>query len=286
MTILLTAAATHRRNLKNDKMRLRYIFAAVLSAASLMPANAVSVAQADSAYNAGNYEEAVRIYKEVAEQQGTSAPMLFNLGNAAYKAGDNGLAMLAYERAHRLDPRNKEINNNLQYLSNRIEDSNRAELKGKRIKVSPDDLSFFESVHKSVAREMKSDVWAWYAAMAFILLMASVAVYIFATNVAARKVGFFGSMIFIMFTALFLCFAWLAARQMDARDEGVVTEYKVELLKEPDEGAKPSSTPVNRGTKVRILDTENGSDGKPTWYKVRLNSDFVGWIKASGLEPV
>ncbi len=257
-----------------------------LLAAVAFQAFPLSVMEADSAYNTGRYGEAVEMYKSIIEKQGTSAEILFDLGNAAYRDGDNGLAMLSYQRAHRLDPRAKEINNNLRYLENRVSDANRAELKGKRANVAPDDLSFFSSVHNAVAREVPSDVWAVYAAMAFILLVASLGVYFFTSNVVARKVGFFGSLIFLVFTVAFLCFSFMAAWQFDRKDEGVVTAFKTELLTEPSEQAKASAPPLVRGTKLQVLDTEDGAGGKAEWYKVRLNSDYVGWIRVADFELI
>ena len=92
------------------------------------------VADADSAYNAKEYAKAISIYNELIEENGTSAPVLFNLGSAYYQAGDYGQAMLNYLRARRLDPGNEEINANLRYLQSRVEDANKAEQKGKHLK--------------------------------------------------------------------------------------------------------------------------------------------------------
>ena len=89
-----------------------------------------NVADADSAYNAKEYAKAISIYNELIEENGTSAPVLFNLGSAYYQAGDYGQAMLNYLRARRLDPGNEEINANLRYLQSRVEDANKAEQKG------------------------------------------------------------------------------------------------------------------------------------------------------------
>ena len=88
---------------------------------------AMTLADADSAYSRGDYQAAVDAYVDVMESQGYSAPLLFNLGNAAFKAGDWGLARLSYERARRLDPSSEAINNNLDYLASKIEDANKAE---------------------------------------------------------------------------------------------------------------------------------------------------------------
>ena len=102
-----------------------------------------NVADADSAYNAKEYAKAISIYNELIEENGTSAPVLFNLGSAYYQAGDYGQAMLNYLRARRLDPGNEEINANLRYLQSRVEDANKAEQKGKHLKAGTDEPSFF-----------------------------------------------------------------------------------------------------------------------------------------------
>ncbi|MBD5204426.1 MAG: tetratricopeptide repeat protein, partial [Bacteroidales bacterium] len=99
------------------------------------------VTQADSAYTAHNYERALALYKDVVREEGVSPQLLFNMGNAAFNAGDYGQAALAFERALRLQPGNKEIRNNLEFLRNKVEDANKAELKGKRAGVTPDDSS-------------------------------------------------------------------------------------------------------------------------------------------------
>lgn len=72
-------------------------------------------------YNLGNrlyaqkdYEGAVRAYEE-ALRAGPSAAAEYNLGNAQFKAGRVGRAILAYRRARALDPRDGDISANLAF---------------------------------------------------------------------------------------------------------------------------------------------------------------------------
>lgn len=247
---------------------------------------ACNVEEADSAYNRGDYDNAVECYVAVMESQGTSASLLFNLGNAYFKANNWGQAMLCYEQARRLDPSDAKINNNLDYLASRVEDANKAELKGKKYSVAPDEASFFESVHDIIAKNISSDVWAVFAAIAFVLFVAFLALYIFSSMVAARKVGFFSAIIFLGFSAVFLAFSFWADKAFRSRGEGVITAYKTELLTEPLDNSKPVATPLTRGTRMRIISEEVDSEGMVDWFKVRLNSDFTGWIKASDFSVI
>lgn len=102
--------------------------------------------------------------------------------------------------------------------------------------------------------------------------------------VAARKVGFFSSIVFLCFSLMFLYLSFASARAYDNREECVLVAYKAELLTEPDSNSKPSSMPLTRGTKMLLVSEEIDATGKVTWYKVRLNSDYVGWVKAADIE--
>lgn len=67
-------------------------------------------------YRDGKFEEARKRYVE-AVATGIQDPRLFyNLGNASYKAGQIGAAILWYERALKLAPRDEDILANLRFL--------------------------------------------------------------------------------------------------------------------------------------------------------------------------
>lgn len=260
----------------------------MIAVAAVLPAWAVDrLAEADSAYNAKNYEHAVSLYRAVIEEKGENAQLLFDLGNAYYQMGDYGGAMLSYLRAHRLDPSLPELNSNLRYLQSRVEDANKAEQKGKRLKVSADEPSFFSQVHTAVARNVHPDTWAWIAASFFILFVGCVAVYIFTRRVLWRKLGFFGGIASLGVSVIFLIFAIMGAAAFNNSDEGVVTAFKETLATEP--GKTPESghgAVLTRGSVVRIVSEESDADGNVSWYKVRLNSDYIGWLPASSLTPL
>ena len=243
---------------------------------------AQNVSEADSAYNRGDYKEAVQIYQEVAEDYGVSAPLLFNLGNAFMQDGDYGNAMLCYQRAKKLDPSNKRINGNIRYLVGKIEDANKAEQKGKRKKVTEDTPNFFQSVHSSIAQDTSSNVWAGWAAASFLLFSGCVCLYLFNSNVLMRKTGFFGGFILLGISIICLVCAYTGAAELQNKDYGIVLTYKAELQTEPSKNTKAGQNEgiLTRGTKVRIISEETDADGIVNWYKVRLNSDYIGWLKA------
>lgn len=257
-------------------------------AAVLVPALPVRgatdvLAEADSAYARGNFREALALWEAVGETQGISASLMFNMGNAAFQEGDFGHAMAWWQRARRLDPGNPEIEANINYLTGRVEDANKAEQKGKNLKVSPDELSFFGAIGQAINRDHTSDFWAGWGACSFILLLVCAALYIFSRNVPVRKGGFFVGLVCGAACVVFLVFAFSAAGEGSRTDSGVVTAFKVVLATEPGKES-PNGPVLTKGTLVRVVSEEQDAEGNATWRKVRLNSDYIGWLRAEDLE--
>lgn len=250
-----------------------------------MPSLAVTVSEADSAYLAGNYLEAIDIYNQVAQEYGVNASLLFNLGNAYMQQDDYGNAMLCYQKAKKLDPSNKRINNNLTYLSGKVEDANKAEQKGKRKKVTEDMPNFFQSIHTSVAENTSSNTWAGWAAATFLLFSGCVCLYLFNSNVLMRKTGFFGGFILLGISIICLVCAYSGAAASENHDYGIILSFKTPLMTEPTISADKEKNEgvLTRGTKIRIIAEETDAEGNVTWYKVRLNSDYIGWVEARDL---
>jgi len=64
-------------------------------------------------YEKGQYVPAAQAYEQLVGQGYADSALFYNLGNAYYKAGDQGRAILNYRRAQRLAPRDPDIEANL-----------------------------------------------------------------------------------------------------------------------------------------------------------------------------
>lgn len=250
-----------------------------------LPVGAASTALADSAYNKKNYAEAETLYSKILETEGPSAGLLYNLGNTYYRLGKDGEAMLCFERAKKLSPGDKMINQNLNFLRNKVLDANKGELRGKAGNLDPDPENFMMGIYNLIAVETQSNYWAVFAVMSFILFLGGLALYMFTPNVLARKTGFFSALTFFIFTVIFLIFAYLGAREYKRQDQVILTDFTTELLNEPKESGASVSTSLHKGTKLQILETQKGPDGEE-WLKVKLNSENVGWIKKKSAEVI
>lgn len=252
------------------------IFSLLLSA-SAFAADASLTAEADTAYSHGDYDKAFELYSKLADSKGASPELYFNMGNAAYKSGKNGLAVLYYLKAKRIDPSDSRVDGNLSFIRSYVDDVNNAELSGKGGNVSPDTPSLWDSVSGWVAVEHLSDTWALWAVVSFILFLAALASYFFSSNVIVKKIGFFGGIVCMAACGLFVAFALMAAEAYENDSRGVVIANKVTLYKSPDINSAAVGTPLHAGTEMSVLSQK--TDGADKWVQVRLNSSTSGWLE-------
>jgi tetratricopeptide (TPR) repeat protein len=94
---------------------IRYLLLAIGSFASVVPLSTDGTiwTAANQAYQKGKYEEAKVDYLQLVHAGQYSADLFYNLGNVWFKLGDQGRAILNYERALLLNPRLEEAESNL-----------------------------------------------------------------------------------------------------------------------------------------------------------------------------
>lgn len=80
------------------------VFSLLVGLASASPAE--SLQEANSQYSSGHYSEAAEQYAALADAGHKSGDVFYNLGNALYRDGRIGHAVLAWETALSLNPRN------------------------------------------------------------------------------------------------------------------------------------------------------------------------------------
>lgn len=81
------------------------------------PARAADIAtQAQEAYDAAKYDEALKLWFSAGKYDELSADTLYNIGNASYRSGSPGQAALYYRRALARDSGHQESRQNLRFL--------------------------------------------------------------------------------------------------------------------------------------------------------------------------
>lgn len=248
--------------------------------ASFSPAGALTIIeQADSAYMADDFTMAAALYNRVIDEEGTSAVIWYNLGNCYYRMGQPGKAIVAYERSLRLDPTNNDTRDNLAFVNDKIID--RPGEKG----------TFLGNALDAVANRAKSDTWAWLALIFFALTVTGVALYVFASGVALRKTGFFGSIVTICGTGIFIFLSFRAAAISLADDAAVIIAPSTILSTVPraPHDRSQEAMLLHEGTKVKIIDslkTTTPDSVISKWYDVEIDNTHRAWIDSNAVEKI
>jgi len=78
-------------------------------------------AAANKLYAEGKFADAATAYENILKTGVQSPALLFNAGNAEFKAGRLGKAIAAYRQAGQLEPRDAELNANLAFVRNQVQ---------------------------------------------------------------------------------------------------------------------------------------------------------------------
>lgn len=217
-------------------------------------------AKANADYAAGHFPAAIAGYESLVKSRQWNPSLFYDLGNAFFRVGDFGRAILNYERALALEPAQPEARANLQLAR----DQARAlELSGS-----------WTDAHLSF---LTRDQFAWLAAAAFWGAAAILSglyvskrrsvVWIFALFLsAAISVG-----------AAFAVYQFETGRA--GRDLAIVTGKSIQarLATAESAGAVLALPP---GSEIKILSTRGD------WTYAALPNDMRGWIPADSVEPV
>ena len=230
------------------------------SRADAQSAPETTFAQANAAYAAKNFPEAIKGYESLVKGGHWSASVFYDLGNAYFRNKDFGHAILNYERALALQPAQPEAQANLRF----VRDQSRA-------------LELTKSWPEEHLAFLTTTQYAWLAAAAF-----WGAAFVFAGLYFARRRA-----VVWIFTLVLLCaigagsvFAVSAFEEgIDGRDLAVVTQDKVQARLATAENAGTVLV-LPPGSEIRILSTRG------QWSYAALPNDLRGWIPANSAERV
>ena len=253
---------------KSPSATLVLVLTALLSVTSLTVA-AQTKQQADDLYAKEHYEEAAQIYESIIREQGVSTEIYYNLGNCYYKLDSVALSILNYERALMLDPSDGDTKANLALARGKTTD-----------KVTPPSEMFFVTWWRSLTNLMSINSWLVIAFVAFVLMLASILVYAFMSNISIRKAGFYG--------CLFMLFVTVVANLCALSQHHAIVNRHYAIIMSPAVTVKssPSDTStdlfiIHEGAKVEMLD-----QSMKEWCEVKLEEGKVGWVPVSVFEQI
>lgn len=239
-----------------------------LALAQTGPGPAETMLAANRQYEAGRYAEAITGYEALRESGVEHGDLYFNLGNAYFKQGDLGRAILNYRRAHRLNPRDPDIAANLDFARAQRQDQFDAPPEGLLVR----SIQTLENwLTLSEAALLALILW-W-----LLVFLAALAIVLPRWRRSLRPA--------LALVAFLLALGLVSNGNRLYRDwrspPAVVVAGAVDVTSGP--GSRQQyllEFELHAGTEVRLLET------RPGWRRVALPGDLQGWVPVDAVEPV
>ena len=250
-------------------MMKKFIYTIMFAALSLAVSAQTDKIAADSAYVKGDYKAAIEIYESLAANNGESADVYYNLGNAYYKSENIAKAVLNYERALLLNPDDEDIRFNLELARSKTVD-----------KVAPEYKFFLMEWLEGIINLLSISAWSVLAIVSFVVMLLTLLLFLFGKSVSTKKTGFI--------IALFSLFITIFANLSALHRYHYLTERNDAVIMEPSVTAK--STPSNSGTELFVIHegrkVKISDDSMREWTEIELEDGNKGWIPSSSLERI
>ena len=213
--------------------------------------------EAAVAYDGGEYADAIRLYQQLLRDGFMAAELYYNLGNAWYRQGDVGQAVLHYLKALYLRPRDADARHNLAFVMH-----DAGALAGEQGWV----VQGF--------RRLSRGEWVTLAVIFWWLTGGLVCLALWMNRGTSWGLPI-GVCLLLAVVSLQGANVW---RGLEQRPELVVVERGQDALFAPLEGSTPHFA-LPKGSIVRV---DSATEG---WYRVRVG-DRDGWVRQRAVVPV
>lgn len=222
----------------------------------------------NAAYENQQFNLAVEAYESLLLYRISDPRLEYNLGNAEFRRGNLGRAMLHYHRAHRLDPTDEDIKANLVFVASHTVDQ-----------IPEEEVAAVIRWIRAVQNRLGPDFQAWLLLICVWLICSLI------TWGLVRSRGFsptFGWALAVLLVAATLSAGswWVTYERLEGRKLAVVLEPTVEVLAGPDLNNTTLFT-VHEGLGVRVRSDERGG-----WIQVSLPNGLTGWVPAAAIGVV
>ena len=247
--------------------QITYILIFLLSIGAFAQ-NETAFKEANALYNEGKYMDAIDGYESILKTGQHSAELYFNLGNANYKLNRIAPSVYYYEKALRLSPNDKEIQNNLAFAQNMTIDA---------IEEVP-EVGVSKFLNK-IINVLGFDGWAKLSIIFMLLFAGLFILYYFSYTTQKKRLAFITSNLSLFLMLISLVFAFQKYKMVQKDQPAIVFSQEAEVKSEPNLRSTESFK-LHEGTKVQILDTVNN------WKKIKLVDGKTGWIPSDDIKAL
>ncbi|MBI5669797.1 MAG: tetratricopeptide repeat protein [Chloroflexi bacterium] len=245
-------------------MALLIILLAAMQTLAQADSGAV-MAQANAAYQQGDYETAARLYQSLVDGGIQNSSVYFNLGSAYYESGELGRALLNYRRAQALLPRDNDLNRSL------------ARIRGERTDIQGDETGLLEGLAALTGGVLTLAELGWLALLLWFGWFALLLGWMLGADwrETLRVPLIVGAVLVAVAVALLASRLWVQAY----RPAAVVLAEQVDVMSGPGERYL-SLFLLHAAAEIRIVERRG------SWLRFALPDGRQGWLPEAVVEPV
>ena len=216
-------------------------------------------AEAMTAYDSGKFEDAGKYYASQLVKSRPSARVLYNMGNCLYKLGDLPRALICYERASRLAPRDSDILENLNLVRRKLG------LPEKYLIASPADIPPY------LRDSLRPDEWLLLLSFGVALIFIGLGIRRLAEKRLPFRILLISGLVLIVISA-----AAVVSQKMTTYNEryAIVTVRNVPVYSLPSEKSGRIEMKLKAGEELMI------GERRMNWVRIR-SGNAEGWVPAS-----
>lgn len=252
-------------------MSLKGFYSAILllfTATTLLTAQTQELQKANGLYKKGDFQGAAMMYEDIAKTYGVAPELYYNTGNAYYKAGETGRAILFYERALRLAPNYEDARANLDLAQTRVVDN--------IVQVPP---FFVKRWIDLLIKSLGVDNWYALSVVTFILTLFCLLFFVFGNSISMRKIAFYSAFVLFFAAALSVTFAAVRKGQLTNHNEAIIMSGTITIKSSPDKSGTDLFQ-LHEGTKV-VIKSKLGN-----WTEIKLGNGNIGWLESNHIEEI
>jgi tetratricopeptide (TPR) repeat protein len=219
-------------------------------------------------YQKNDFEKAAAAYESLIKSGYEGTSLYYNLGNAYFRQGKLGYAILNYERALKLSPGDEDIQHNLALANAKTVD-----------KIEDLPKFFIFQWWESVLALFSVSGWSIAAYIFYFLLLASLGFYFFSRNQLKQKYSLISGLTSFGVLLIVVVLLVIKVNREVSVKNGIIIEQAVNVKLSPDEQSSDAFI-VHEGLKVKLEDEVNN------WVKIRLQDGKIGWMPESNVKAI
>ena len=221
---------------------------------------------ASTHYENSDFDPALTVFQAIENTPIYSSDLYFNIANCYYKTNNIAKAVLYYEKALKLAPKDEDVLFNLKLVQLQLVD---------RLAVVP--LPFYTKWMDTIENLFEIDQWAKIGVVYFLTFCIFLLYFLFSSNYKLKRKLFLFSILSLL--ASLLIFGIASHSLSTEKPYAILMEMNAYVKSAPSMQSEDLFI-LHEGAKVEVLEIFKD------WTKIKLSDGMIGWLKTADLERI